>query len=554
MCLGESEIMGMAGHIHTNDKNRSKNGKRMLSGVAVLSASTVIVKIVGALFKIPMIKYVGIEGMGYFNAAYHFYVMLMTISTSGLPVALSILISRKAAIKDNVGAARIYRAACVVFCTLGGVFSLLMLMLSGRIAILLGIKNAKYCLMAVSPAVLFVSISGAVRGYFQGFGIMTHTAISQVIESVGKLIFGLCFAFVGIKQEREAYIVAAYAIFGLTLGIILSALYLLAAKFIYAKKHKIAFECEKLNIEDISSLIATALPITLASAILSLISLLDTMLIPNMLIRSGVDEHTALTLYSTYTNLALPIFALPSAFISSVALVIVPAASSASVDENDGRKKLSEVTELSMKLCGMMTLPCAFGIAVLAYPMLALVFSSETLMISIASRLLVLLSPSVFFSGMLTVTNSMLQSCSRQKVPITSLAIGGTLKLICEVLFVSESKIGIYGAPISTLVCSLTVVTINICSIAKLGGYSISPIRQFVPTMIASALCGMGAEVSYLVLSGHTKSFVSLFCSVMTGGMIYIASLILFGVLKTEEIKLFPLGNKIYKRLEAFKR
>lgn len=535
-------------------KNKIEEKSRVASGVAVLSLSTVIVKIVGALFKIPMIKYVGIEGMGYFNAAYHFYVMLMTLSTSGLPVALSIIISRKIAVGDKVGAARIYRAACIAFCTLGGIFSLLMMAFSGGISYLLGIKNARYCLMAVSPAVLFISISGAVRGYFQGFGIMTHTAISQVIESVGKLVFGLCFALIGIKRGREPYIVAAYAIFGLTLGIIISALYLLTAKRIYERKHGMVFYNVRLDSEAFSSLISTALPITLASAILSLISLLDTMLIPNMLIHSGMDEHTSLTLYSTYTNLALPIFALPSSFISSVALVIVPAASSASAEGESGKRRLSEVTEFSMKLCGMLTLPCAFGMAVLAYPMLALVFSSEMGMIKIASRLLVVLSPSVFFSGMLTVTNSMLQSCSRQKIPITSLAIGGIIKLICEVLLVSLPTVGIYGAPISSLVCSVTVVTINICSIAKLGGYTASPIKQFLPSMMAAALCGIGAQASYMMLSVHnTGVIIPLICSIATGGMIYLAALLLLGVLTKEEIKSFPLGSKIYERLDGLK-
>ena len=206
---------------------KKKEKSAFFSGFAVLTLSMLLVKAIGALFKIPMIKYVGIEGMGYFNAAYHFYSLLMTVSTAGLPVALSILISGDLSARNICGVKNDYRCAVRMFCTIGAVFSLLMLIFSERIAVFLGIPNTKYCLAAVSPAVLFVTVSGAVRGYFQGYGIMTPTAISQVVESLGKLLLGLGLAFFAIRKNKPPYIVAAYAIFGLTLGLLISAIYLI---------------------------------------------------------------------------------------------------------------------------------------------------------------------------------------------------------------------------------------------------------------------------------------------------------------------------------------
>jgi len=537
----------------SKELNKTKKSEGFFSGVAVLTVSTLIVKAIGALFKIPMIKYIGIDGMGYFNAAYHFYSLLMTISTAGLPVALSILISRDLAQNNLRSVKKDYGCAIVLFCSFGALFSLLMLVLSERIACMLGIPDTKYCLAAVSPAVFFVTVSGAVRGYFQGHGIMTPTAVSQVTESVGKLFCGLGLALYALKKGKPPHIVAAYAIFGLTLGLLLSALYLLLAKKRHDKKNKsaVSFEAYAGVRETLATLIKTALPVTLSSSVLSLTALLDTLVIPNALMRSGIDSHTALNLYSTYTNLALPLFAFPTAFITPVSLVLVPASSAATGIGDKSRR--DEVLASSFRLCACMMLPCAFGMGVLARPILEFVFSGESAAISVGADLLSVLSVSVFLSGLITVSNAMLQSCGRQMKPIISLALGAAVKLLCELAFVSLPTVNIYGAPISTFFCSFTVVAVNLYFLAKETDGSFSPTRLFLRPVISSALAGGFALFCYRFLPDACPDAVRLLTSVALTALFYIIISLRTGAVLREDVLIMPKGEKIYSLLKVIK-
>jgi len=532
---------------------RTKKRESFFSGVAVLTVSALLVKAIGALFKIPMLKYIGIEGMGYFNAAYHFYSLLMTVSTAGLPVALSILISRSLAHRDVSAVRRHYRCAFTLFCSLGALFSLLMLVFAERIAILLGIPNTKYCLYAVSPAVFFVTVSGAVRGYFQGYGIMNPTALSQVIEALGKLILGLGFAIYAKSKGYPPYVIAAYAIFGLTLGLLLSALYLLLAKRIHVRKNNdFTNESTRTDIKGTySAIIKTALPVTLSSAVLSLTTLLDTLVIPTALMRSGMDEYTSLSLYSTYTNLALPLFAFPTAFITPISLVLVPAAATAEGKRDYEHR--NSVFDSSLRLCAVMILPCAFGIGVLSQPILSLIFSGESAATAIGARLLSVLSVSIFFSGLMTVSNAMLQSCSKQKYPVLSLAIGAAVKLVSEAILVSLPAVNIYGAPISTFLCSLSVIAVNFHFLSRLNQSDLSPMKLFMRPLLCAALSGLVALVAYSLLSRALTPVPSLFLSVAITAVAYALMSLKAGAVPKEDIRFLPGGERIYKAFEALK-
>ena len=540
-----------------NHKNKTEQIKakknRFYSGVAVLTLSVIIVKVIGALFKVPMIKYIGIEGMGYFNAASHFYSLLMTVSTAGLPVALSILISRDLSRDDISSVKRNYRSALILFCSVGALFSLLMFVFAEEIANTLAIPDTKYSLRAVSPAVFLVTLSGAARGYFQGHSLMTPTAFSQVIESIGKLLFGLGFAFLALSRSKPPHIVAAYAIFGLTLGLLFSAVYLLILQRIHSKKAE-AFSKNSQNEsrrKTYIELLKIALPVTLSSAVLSLTTLLDTLVIPNALIYSGIDEKTALNLYSTYTNLALPLFALPSAFITPVSLVLVPAASSAEEKKMNGDRNY--VLTSSFRLCAALTLPCAFGMGIFSYPILSLIFSDSSSAISIGARLLTVLSLSIFFSGLITVSNAMLQASGMQSKPIISLALGAGVKLLSEVLLVSLPAVNIYGAPISTFLCTLTVVCANFSFISDMEDISFSPYSIFCPSLLCSAISVSLAVLAYNLLYVVLPERVSLLLGILIAVLIYIPLTVKSKALPKEDILLFPMGEKICALLERLR-
>lgn len=526
---------------------------RRFSGVAVLTASMIAVKLIGAAFKIPMLKYVGIEGMGYFNAAYHFYSLLITISSAGLPVALSILISRSLS-RNDFGAARSeFVTAVRVFCSLGGLFSVLMFLFSERIAYSLGIPNTRYCLCAVSPAVLFATFSGAVRGYFQGHSVMTPTAVSQIIESLGKLVFGLGFAVCATHLEKPPYEVAAAAIFGTALGMLFSSVYLYIEKYRYDKR---LFRTRERPIcraapHSYRILIKTAFPVTLSAAVLSLTSLLDTLVIPSSLVRSGIDQMTSLNLYSTYTSLALPLFALPAAFVTPITLVLAPRA--AAEDEIGGCEENVRMFSSSLRLSAFITLPCALGMAVFSQPILDVVFSEESSAVRIGARLLTVLSVSVFFSGLLTVSNSMLQSCKKQKLPVISLALGAAVKLISGMILVSMPSINIYGAPISTFLCTLTAVTLNFVYLESALKIKVSSLSVFLRPMLSASISVLFAIPVYRCTASAVGITISLLITVPITAVLYLALSLRWGALLREDIYMFPKGEKIFRLLQRIK-
>lgn len=529
-------------------------GKRFFSGVVILSVATLIVKAIGVFFKIPMIALIGLEGMGYFNAAYHFFSLLMTVSTAGLPIALSILVSKDSVVGNISNVRRDFRVSLVIFGLCGAVFSVLMLLASDSLAEAMQIDKTSLCLKAVAPAVFCITVSGAIRGYFQGFEIMYPTAVSEVIEAVGKLCFGLSFALYAINKGYEPYIVAAHAIAGLTLGVIISMVYLIINKLFFERKlsknYPKAEPTESVR-SVAMSLGKTALPVTLSSAVLSLTTLFDTMIIPSALMNSGLNSDASFNLYSTYTNLAVPMFGFPTAFMVPLSLALVPAVvAAAKRNDSEGEQR---VMNSSFRLCGIMALPCTFGLAVMAEPILGMMFSSQTDAIPIAAPLLSVLASSIFFSGLMTVSNSMLQAYGHQMMPIASLVVGAVVKVVSEWLLVSVPEINIFGAPISTFLCTTAIMVMNFGFLSKITGNKVAPVKIFLPTLLCAALSAVVPIIAYHFLYPIMHQALATLISILITAIFYAVFVIKSGALPTSELLLFPFGKKLCGILEKLK-
>ena len=211
-------------------------GRQFFSGVAVLAISTFIVKIIGIFYKIPMMAYLGAEGMGYFNSAYDIYSLFFVISTTGIPVAISILISENKAKGRLENVKRIFKVSIAVLGLLGLIGTIAMGVFYKEFAGLINNDGATLCILTISPTLFMICISSAIRGYFQGNQNMIPTAISQIIEALGKLLLGLGFAIIAINKGYEIQKVAAFAVLGLTLGVAISLLFLVLYKIFYKIK------------------------------------------------------------------------------------------------------------------------------------------------------------------------------------------------------------------------------------------------------------------------------------------------------------------------------
>ena len=528
------------------EKTAKKNGKGFVSGVLMLSLSTFIVKVIGLAYKIPMMSLLGAQGMGYFNSAYEIYALLCVISTAGLPVALSILISADAEGGRWRRIERIYRTAMTLFGIIGGAGSLFMLLFAERISAFIENTNAAGCIIAIAPALLFVCVASAVRGYFQGLCRMTPTAVSQLIEAMGKLILGVSFARLAIDRGYGIPVASAFAVVGLSLGTLLSAVYLLILKAISNKRlsKEIQDSCGVGELNILGTLVRIAVPITLSSAVLGVTRVIDMALIMRRLQDIGYTSVGANSVYGAYTTLAVPIFGLVPSLITPISLALVPRLSSAI--EKGSAAAQSEVVSSSLRMTVLLSMPASVGVAVYSRPILELLFSSQREAIDTSAPLLSLLGISILFSCVITTANAILQSYRQTSKPIISMALGALVKVVSAYLLIGVPSIGVWGAPISTLLCNITVTAIDVYYICKyvprvesIVDLYARPLGASLAMMVISF--AVFASISYLT-EATTVAFIAALLAAVAA---YFVLALLFGAVRREDILMLPFGEKI---------
>jgi len=530
-------------------------GSVFLSGVLVLTLSTVLVKLIGMLYKIPMLRYLGSEGMGYFNAAYEWYATLCVISTSGLPLASSMLIARARAAGCEAAVRRVESLSLRVFALLGIVGSLALGVFAYPVARLIGSPDTRYALMATAPSVLFCCLSGAYRGYFQGHRNMMPTAISQVIEALGKLILGLSLAILACKRGLSAPLVAAWAMIGLGVGVALSTLYLMLRRQRDQAKMSLPL-VDALADRDVGDvtlrrLLSIAIPVTVSSSVVSVTRLFDVGLILRRLQHVGYDTAQANALYGCYTTMAIPLFNLIPSLITSVALALVPSLAAA-IKKGD-REAQTATAQTAIRLTALLSLPASLAVVIYSETILTLLFSGEEQSIRVAAPMLSILAVSIFFSGTITTTNAILQAYGRVRAPIWSMLAGSLFKLVCAYLLIGLPSVNIYGAPISTFLCDALIVGINLFLIARhtdvLGSLRQTLLRPLLISAVAVGLPG----VAFALLSRAGYPAIPLFLSAVPVTLALYALLCLGGgLIGEEELALLPHG--IANRLSRFCR
>ena len=397
-------------------KANSKN--KFIGGVAVLTVSTAVVKLIGFLYKIPLIRLVGMEGMGYYLAAYHIYTVLLMLSSAGLPSAVSILVSKNLAMGKRRNAERVFDTSCVAFSIVGAICSAVLYIFSDRIAEAIDIPNAAYCIRMIAPSIVFVSAGSAVKGYFQGKQNMMPTAMSYVIEAMSKLIVGLAFTCFAKNLGLDSAHVAAYAIASLSVSSFVSCAYLFFRKL---KKEDTSFPYEVSDEPEsffciTKALLKVAIPISFVALITGFAGIADTLLISSRLQSAGIDEAYANILYSSYGNLCVPVFALIPSLVSPIALSMIPMMADAS--QRNDKKREKEIFSSAFRLCAAISIPAAIGMCVFSKEILGFIFSNEENAVSISAPLLSYLAPATFFSCFITLTNAVLQAYGKTGIQL----------------------------------------------------------------------------------------------------------------------------------------
>lgn len=511
--------------------------KGFMSGVALLTLSAACAKVCGMLFKLPLFSIIGDAGMGYFNSAYVIYTFFFVLSTSGLPVGLSILISQSSDFRSRYG---YLKGSFLLFGGLGGLLCLAMIIFPERLASFIGNPEAEASVRAMAPSLLAVCLSGCLRGYFQGSKNMLPTAVSQVVEGVFKTVLGLLLAYFSVKKGKDAPVAAAMALLGVSIGSTLSFFYLVGAYFLSERKKK---ELRHTRVcapsfwemkDYCRTLLAVVLPVSGASVVLSLSSVIDLSVIMKGLLKAGYTAELANRLYGGYSGSVVPLFNLPSVLVAPVASAIIPYLSSNEKREGEQRR----LSNTALRLAVTISAPCAVGLAMIARPILTLLFGSDSA--ASCGHMLTLLSPAVIFVALQTVSGALLQGIGARKLPVISLACGVVLKLAASFFLVP--RIGLVGAPLGTVCCYLFASVINTCFCIRNGILSFSALKSFVLPLICSLLCGGTAFVAHsLMPEGGIFTLFSIVC----GAAVYLVCLLIFGVLDSDMAELIPIVGKI---------
>ncbi len=527
--------------------------KTFFSGVLLLTFSTILVKLVGLLYKIPMFSILGAEGMGYFNSAYEIYALFCVIATAGLPVALSVLLADALASGREKSVGGIFRVAFAVFVSVGLLGMLLMLCFAGRFCQMMQSELAEPCIRSIAPTVFFVCLSSAYRGFFQGYGNMRQTAVSQVLEALGKLLFGLLLAGYASSRGEDVSTVAAFAGWGLTLGTAVSTAYLyLAMKKFRARnaaaKEGSVRESSAVELSRVGKrLFSLAVPMTLGASLVSLTKLIDMTMILRRLQSIGYSAAEANRAYGSYTTLALSVFGLLPSLINAVALPLVPSLSSA-IAMGD-KQRQTQLISLCYHLTALFSIPTSLALTVFARPVLELLFPAEVQAVRLAAPLLSRLGVSVFLSCMITATNSVLHAYQSVRLPIWSMLAGAALKIATAYLLIGNASVGLSGAPVSTFVCNLAVVLLNmtfcqkLCRIPRL-------FQVFAKPLAVSIAAVMGGYGCYYLLSAHiSNGTVAALNGIVAMLLLYLVLSCAFGTITEEDVLSLPKGEKIWKIL-----
>ena len=526
--------------------SRKEASRSLLCGVFVLGIGNLLVKLIGLVFKIPLSRVLGDEGMGYFNTGYTVYAWLFIVGCTGFPVAVSMLVSEAAETEgeDPRAGRRILRSALTVLFFIGMLGFVFLSAFSRRVASWIGNPGSAATIRAIAPAVLFCSLSGGIRGYFQGKKRMAPTAFSQLTEAVLKLVLGILFARHALSAGYELPSVAAAAIRGVTVGTVASTFFLLCELLFERKRdpNKNKGRKRDQNRSDYGRLLLIAAPITLSATVTSITGMIDLAFVMRRLLASGKTLSEATAVFGNYTTLAVPFFNLPGILISPIATGIVPYVS-ADLARGD-QVTANERCKTAIRSAALLSVPAAMGLGLFGERILSLFFVRASAVA--ASPTLAVLSPGIVFLALVTVTASILQARGRAGTTVLSMLFGAIVKTVVGYYLIGLPSVGVYGAAIGTVLCYGVAAFINLAVLAKEFSKPVAIGDLVRPVFPAALSFGMGFFLlrAFPISSDTVATFLLLGVS----GALYFPLSFLSGSLKREDADALPFVGKITRR------
>jgi stage V sporulation protein B len=531
--------------------------KNFVKGAAVLGIAGLIVKIIGAFYRIPLSNIIGTEGMGYYQLAYPFYSMLVVVSTAGLPSAISKLVAGHLAKGDHVAAHTVFLTARRVLVYLGIGTAVLMFALAQPIAALQKTPGAVYPLMGIAPALFFVAIMSAYRGYFQGMQNMKVTALSQIVEQSGKLVIGLALAYFLFVSTGRPELGALGALIGISISEAIALVYVMGA---YRKRKQgilnlvgpVDTELVKKSFAPVvKRILLIAVPVTLSACIMPIAGAIDSVIVSRVLQDVGYAQREATAMYGVLSGMVVPLINMPSVFALALYTSLIPSISASGAAGNT--KEVGEKTSLGMKLAIYIGLPCTVGFFLMAEPIVKLLYRSiMPAELELAVGLLKTLSISVLFLTLGQTMMGILQGMGKPSLPMYALAAGAGAKVVVSIVLIRMPEINIYGAAVGTVVCYVIVAVMDILFVAKSVRLKADFLNRIGKPVIATAVMGAVALLVHRLIGAHSNT-VGVLAAVVAAALVYLLLLLLMRGFEKDELELVPGGGKLKKLMDKLR-
>ncbi len=545
---------------------RTSKKNSFFGGAAILTAGIIIVKLIGALYKVPLGNILSDAAFADFNTAYYIYSLLIIISTGGLPVALSKMVSEANALGQGNQVKRVFRVSFITFFILGAVCCSIMLFFPRQLAALMNNSHSYYSILALAPALFFLSPLSAFRGYFQGHAFMTPTAVTQIIEALCKLIIGLSLATVLVNSGADESVAAAGAIFGVSVGCALAMVY---AFFCYRRFRRTVPESQDVPESDrtiLSTLAKLAIPITLASSVIAVANVLENSILMERLQSGlGLTEDVARVAKGVYDK-ALTLYNLPSAFMVPLTASVIPHVSAALKVRQ--RRQAAQISETTLRITALLAVPAGVGLCVLGEPIIRLLYPSTD--VALAGWMLSVLGIASIAVCFMLVCNSILQAHQMVTLPMVTTIIGCALKLVVSFILTGNPNIGIKGGAISTIVCFGLIAILDLIIVKLALPRSLSYVRAFAKPLLCSAVMGLAAWAANGLLSRALLSMdrfqtltadgtgymltglgnaIAVLGGIGVGCVVYLILILVTRAISKEDLSLMPKGDKLAKLL-----
>lgn len=529
--------------------------KSFVQGAVILGIAGVIIKAMGAVFRIPLGNLIGDEGMAYYQAAYPIYVMFLMVATAGIPTAISRMVSERVAEGRHYEAYRVFRISFLLLAGIGVASASFCFFGAGLISDAIKMPGARYAMMAIAPALLFCPMMAAYRGYFQGQQNMTPTATSQVVEQFFRVFVGLSLSFMLVKVGKQQ--AAAGAAFGATAGAIAG---LIAVMIVYTlRKKELRADIDKTrNIPGesgktiLGKIFVIAIPITIGAAIMPIMNFIDVGLVVRRLTATGWDYDMAKSLYGQLSGFASPLINFPQVLTQSLAISMVPAIAAAHRQKDT--RFLQDNVRLGLRFAVIIGFPCAFGLMVLAEPILLLLYPMQRASAISAAPCLVVMAFGVLFLSIVQTLTGVLQGIGKQMIPVRNLAIGAVAKVFITYYATGIGSINVKGAALGTVAAYAIASVLNLIAVRKYTGTAVDWTLTLVKPMIAVLIMSVAAWGSYKALFGFLGNAMACLLAIIIAASIYGVMIFATKSITAEELERLPKGKKLARIANKFTR